>query len=359
MYDSALALLACPHCRGDLALSAETRDPDDGEILEGALGCVSCGKSFPVTNGIPRFVTEDSGYNPTWNYKWTKIDRGRGLNYKILDRSDPAFETHNVFDCNGYEGRAHECATGRSVLDIGCGVGQYSVEILRRYDPAHVTAVDLTEGVDIFRKILRERYPEYKQKVHMVQASVFALPFRPGTFEYVFSFGVLHHTGRTRDAIRAAADMAAEGGHLNFWIYASSIVPISVREPGRPRPLRELIFAMYYMWIEGTWIRLFRNMSPAAAARIIRPFASDFWTWFNRIPFLKYIGMIVFPTIQHPDREYRFLNLFDGYCNHWDDTWSEHEIFPTLRECGIAIKGISPWRLGFWGVKQSGFYDTE
>ena len=35
----------------------------------------------------------------------------------------------------------------------------------------------------------------------IVQASAFELPFAEGTFDYVFSLGVLHHTGDTRKAI--------------------------------------------------------------------------------------------------------------------------------------------------------------
>ena len=58
----------------------------------------------------------------------------------------------------------------------------------------------------------------------------------------------------------------------------------------------------------------------------------------------------------HPDRDYRFINNYDGWCNTWADTWSEHEIFPVLQEQNIVIKGISQWRTGIWGVKLKDFY---
>ena len=37
------------------------------------------------------------------------------------------------------------------------------------------------------------------------------------------------------------------------------------------------------------------------------------------------------------------------------ENWSEAELFPVFRDCDIAIKGISAWRVGFWGVKDSQF----
>ena len=39
------------------------------------------------------------------------------------------------------------------------------------------------------------------------------------------------------------------------------------------------------------------------------------------------------------------------------ESWSEHELFPVFRDAGIAIKGISDWRTGFWGRKTAGYYD--
>src|SRR5690242_9475775 len=86
-----------------------------------------------------------------------------------------------------------------------------------------IVAVDLTESVDTLRGIVVRRSPEFLDRILFVQASIFALPFRPGSFDYVYSLGVLHHTGNTREAIRAAASLVADGGELNFWIYAAAM----------------------------------------------------------------------------------------------------------------------------------------
>jgi len=65
---------------------------------------------------------------------------------------------------------------------------------------------------------------------------------------------------------------------------------------------------------------------------------------------------LILSPVDHPDRDYRRLNLFDGYVNSWAENWSEHELFPLLRAEGIAIKGISAWRTGIWGKKDPSFY---
>ena len=175
---------------------------DDGEILEGELASGGGGHTYPITNGIPRFV-ERSSYNESWDYKWTAIDRGRGLNYRIADKNDPAYELHDIFDRNSHGGRAWDHARDKMVLDIGCGVGQYSWRLMNEYAPAKVVSVDLTRGIDIFRKIMHERFPHLKKKFLLVQGNVFTLPFAPESFDYVFSLGVVMHTGDTRKSLHS------------------------------------------------------------------------------------------------------------------------------------------------------------
>src|SRR5579859_8033957 len=101
MYDEQATLLLCPRSGRDLHVSEVTARASDGEIIDGVL---SSGDSvYPVRGGIPRFI-DDTSYNPTWDIKWREIDGGRGLNFKIIDKSDPAYSIHDLFDRNGYGG---------------------------------------------------------------------------------------------------------------------------------------------------------------------------------------------------------------------------------------------------------------
>lgn len=357
MFADDVKYLCCPLTRESLEISRISLKDRDGEILEGELASKISGNKYRISNGIPRFL-EDSQYNETWDYKWTAIDQGQGLNYRITDKNDPAYEIHDIFDRNNHGGQAYQYATGRLVLDLGCGIGQYTWRLLQEFAPAKVISMDLTRGVDIFRQIMLERFPELKTKILMVQGNVFAMPFKDETFDYVFSLGVLMHTGNTREAIRQAARVLKYHGQLNIWIYAPDVVHYDVREVGRDKVFTMFSFIphqLQYAIVMGQ-INFFRRVPHWVAVSIIKLFSSDAWYRICNIRYLRYFAQKIFGTVMHPDRDYRFINNYDGWCNTWADTWSEHEIFPVLQEQNIVIKGISQWRTGIWGVKLKDFY---
>lgn len=355
MYESDLELLCCPKTHENLVIHNITRTDDDGEILEAELR--SSSHTYPITNGIPRFV-ESVSDNKSWNYKWKQIDAGRGLNYRIIDKQDPAYALHDLFDKNAHGQFAHSQARNGIALDIGCGVGQYSYRLITEFEPRKMISMDLTEGTDIFRQIMLQRFPELKPRLLIVQASVFQMPFREQSIDYVMSLGVLMHTGNTLGAIRNAAKLVKPNGYLNIWVYASVPVAYDLREPGRHTgtSLTGFIPLQIRWLIVNFWIRLFRLSGHGLALKFMKFFASDAFYRFCCIPGLGKLVEFLFPRVRHPDADYRFINIYDWFYNNWGDTWNEHEIFPVLRENGIAVLDMSEWRLGFLGRKLPGFY---
>ena len=361
MYMEDVGLLCCPACRSDLRVSAAVDNDADGEVLRGTLACTACRKSYDIREGIPRFADAVT-YNQSWDYKWVEIDRGRGLNYKILDKGDPAYRIHDGFDRNNHCGHAYEKLKGALALDLGCGIGQYSFKMLTDCDPDRVVAMDLTRGVDIFRKIMLERFPQYRRKLLLVQGNILAMPFRDQQFDYILSLGVLMHTGKTLEAIRQAARVLRYGGEINFWIYAAASVHDSVREPeGRAGLMTFFTFIPYqlYFWKVTAVIKLFRVLPHALVVKIVRMFSSDFWYRVCTTPGLWWVAAAIFWSVRHPDKEYRFINNYDGYVNTWSEAWSEQEIFPAIRSGELVIKGMSDWRVGIWAEKVRGFYPAE
>jgi SAM-dependent methyltransferase len=348
MYERDLPLLVCPKDLTPLALRGAPVRAADGEILDGEL-VSAAGAVYPITNGIPRFI-EGSGYNPTWDFKWTEIDRGRGINYHQIG---PELRPLYKFDPYGDEGWRH--LDGRLGLDVGCGVGQWTVKALRDHHAARMVSVDLTRGVDVFRKIVEERYPELKPRILMVQGNVFALPFARETFDYVFSIGVLHHTGRTLDAIRKTCALVKEGGEVNVWVYCPDL------EPGHIYQVRRLTFPRRIAKVAQEaclkfWLALNRKLPLPWAYRIVKFFSSDAWWRLCRLPVIGIVPRIIFHGVDDPDYDFRLVNIFDGWVNTYAEEWNEHELFPVFKECGIVVKGISPWRTGIWGVKRPEFY---
>jgi SAM-dependent methyltransferase len=356
MYEDDLSLLVCPTTRAPLKFAAGCERTPGGEIIRGEL--VGGVRPYPIRDGIPRFV-EPSTYNESWDFKWRALDGGRGLNYRIIDKSDSAYQTHDLFDRNGYGGAVYETSRAGVAIDIGCGVGQYSVRLLQEYSPRKLVALDLTSGVDIFRKIAMERYPDLCQRLLIVQASVFDMPFVDDTFDFAMSLGVLMHTGDTRMALRKVADLVKPGGNLNVWLYGSEPIAYTTGEPGRETVYDLKRFRSVqkkYLLIE-RWLRFFRKASPERSAAFLRFMSSDFVYKASKQRGFRWIDRVL-PCVHHDDAAYRLINNFDGYVNSWSDTWGEHEIFPVLRERSFVLIDLAAWRLGIWARKIPNFYTS-
>ena len=85
---------------------------------------------------------------------------------------------------------------GKRVLEIGCGLGTDTLQFLRA--GAEVTALDLS-GRSVGLAQQRARYEGYRAL--FLNADAEGLPFADGSFDLVYSWGVLHHTPDTERAI--------------------------------------------------------------------------------------------------------------------------------------------------------------
>jgi SAM-dependent methyltransferase len=79
---------------------------------------------------------------------------------------------------------------------------------------AHVVGADMSRAVESAQENLA-RF----SNVTVVQADLFRLPFESATFDYVYTFGVVHHTPSPRDAVCALARLVRPGGKLTVWVY--------------------------------------------------------------------------------------------------------------------------------------------
>jgi 2-polyprenyl-3-methyl-5-hydroxy-6-metoxy-1,4-benzoquinol methylase len=107
---------------------------------------------------------------------------------------------------------------GCRFLDIGCGSGLHSVAAMR-LGASEVLAVDVDPlSVETTKETLGRFAPDSRYRVE--QTSVFDLePAALGRFEVVYSWGVLHHTGNLRLALRKAAGIVETGGDFLFALY--------------------------------------------------------------------------------------------------------------------------------------------
>jgi SAM-dependent methyltransferase len=214
MRESLLELLVDPDSREGLRLEDARADGD--EIVSGMLHGPD-GSAYPIRESIPRFVaTEDAGQAQTgesFGFKWTKRDSygsagmREQLHRWLLDRY--GFES-------GADMRAFFGARGR-VLDAGCGAGFATsawIDDDWNRGGGEWVGVDLSEAIDVARAQLGG-FPA----TSFVQADVLRLPFREGSFDAIFSEGVLHHTPSTERAFGALVPLLAPGGELMIYVY--------------------------------------------------------------------------------------------------------------------------------------------
>jgi 2-polyprenyl-6-hydroxyphenyl methylase/3-demethylubiquinone-9 3-methyltransferase len=111
-----------------------------------------------------------------------------------------------------------EAFKGHSFLDIGCGSGLHTLAAAR-LGVSRITAVDIDpDSVATARSVVAGKGVQTPCRIETM--SVFDLdPARLGTFDIVYSWGVLHHTGNMWEAVDKAASMVAPNGLLAIALY--------------------------------------------------------------------------------------------------------------------------------------------
>lgn len=221
-----LEILACPDCKADLALESGL-DPDATIIENGTLRCLGCGRLFFISGGIPRLLPRDDAASSAQSFELefasrTGTDEDLGedaLNeFLLYSRTgwDPGalhalgdlYPTH-VPESYVADGSA---LSGRVVLDAGCGPGRF-LRLIARHAKL---VVGLELGAHVERA--RRRCADL-ENVEVVQGSVLRPPFRVGSFDFVCSIGVLHHTPDPREGCARLAALLQPGGQLSVWVY--------------------------------------------------------------------------------------------------------------------------------------------
>jgi SAM-dependent methyltransferase len=92
---------------------------------------------------------------------------------------------------------------GQRVIDIGCGDGTYTAELLTLAEPASV------HGVDVFAQaIVTARGKLSDRRVTFAVGSASDLPYPDDSFDIALVRGVLHHMPKASEALREALRVA-------------------------------------------------------------------------------------------------------------------------------------------------------
>ena len=102
----------------------------------------------------------------------------------------------------------------RTVLEIGCGVGLDTYTMAKH--GLIITALDLT---DVAISTVKNRFLRHKLQATFIVADACNIPIESNLFDYVYSFGVLHHVADTQKSINEAHRLLKPGGQARIMLY--------------------------------------------------------------------------------------------------------------------------------------------
>ncbi|HAV23852.1 MAG: hypothetical protein A2X67_10190 [Ignavibacteria bacterium GWA2_55_11] len=140
--------------------------------------------------------------------QFTHLEQGSKEFYEEVERFRYASQP---FMRNAMEFDRHK---GEKLLEIGCGLGTDLVQFAR--GGAIVTGVDLTPAS---AELVRRRLALYGLSGTAQVADAERLPFADGSFDVVYSFGVLHHTPNTAKAVDEVYRVLRPGGKIIIMLY--------------------------------------------------------------------------------------------------------------------------------------------
>ena len=100
-------------------------------------------------------------------------------------------------------------------VDIGCGSGRWA-----RFVAPDVKSLVCLDPSPAALRVARDNLADLTNCLHVVGAAG-ELPFRPGSLDFAYSLGVLHHTPSPVDALRDCAQALKSGAPLLVYLYYS------------------------------------------------------------------------------------------------------------------------------------------
>jgi len=260
------------------------------EIVAGGYRSKASGRLYPVIKGVPRFCPPESyagNFGDQWNvYSRTQLD-------SVLQTSISA-----VRMWRGTEWSPKDLK-GKRLLEMGCGAGRFTGFFLEA--GAEVWSVDLSSAVEAcFRNHGADK------NLHVCQSDLFALPFLPGSFDYVFMYGVMQHTPSPEGALKTAVSMACPGGHIAIDVYHKKAKQGRLTSKYRWRwlttRLPPAVLRKFVAWYIPRWIKVddwLAMHAPDLCSRIA-----------SIVPCWNYRGML--PLTEEQLVEWAILDTYDA-----------------------------------------------
>lgn len=328
MRERLLELVVCPECKQELHIEIFNAGVD-GTINEGVLTCAACARRYPVINGIPRVLPDSlignvvrhhASFFQKYHLSPSYIPNpSTNEDVKLQERTLKSFGFQwNTFREMFDEYRQHwqeflpsrlgpSDLEGKLGLDAGCGFGRHI--ILTAEAGAEVVGVDLSEAVQAAYANTR-----HLKNVHIVQGDIYQLPFKKGSFDFVYSLGVLHHLPDPQKGFDALVALLESDQEIFLWCYDNE------------KPRRDAIYetvrtcttklnfeALYVVtYLAAIFVRVFLNY-PARLAKYLRLTRRKFpYEYYCKYP-LRVLHANLFDVFSVPSTRYYDLGELEGW----------------------------------------------
>jgi SAM-dependent methyltransferase len=199
-------LLACPACGGTLA--------EDWS-------CRGCGNCFNVPDGIPNLRLRGDGRTDTVRRFYDHAP------FPGYPPRDSLYALHARAERSTFARLLNDAIPGDArIVDIGCGTGQMCLYLARA--DRMVIGADLARAALLVGAAAARRFGV--DRVQFVEIDLWRPGLRAGSFDIVYSSGVLHHTPDPREAFARLVPLARPGGTVVLGLYnAFARIPLRLR----------------------------------------------------------------------------------------------------------------------------------